>query len=91
MVEDTICQVGRIKEKTSMKQEKYINRQKGVNNLYKDHTVTQINIVYCIRLPTVGGHGTKIEKELNNITGTNKEKYRIIIKCQKRLFHKTMR
>ena len=74
-----------------MKREKYINLRKGVKNLYKDHTVTQINIVYCIPLPTVGGHGTKMEKELNNITGTSKEKYCIIIKCQKRLFHKTMR
>jgi len=75
--------VGRIKEKTSMKQEKYINLRKGVKNLYEDHIVTQINIVYCIRLPTVGGHGTKKEKELNNITGTDKETECIVIECQK--------
>ena len=30
---------------------------------------------YCIRLPTVGGYCTKMEKELNNITGTKKEIY----------------
>ena len=29
-----------------MKQEKYITLRKGIKNLYKDHTVTQINTVF---------------------------------------------
>ena len=31
-IEGTVCQVGRIKEKTSMKQEKYIDLRKGIKN-----------------------------------------------------------
>ena len=56
-----------------MKQEKYIDLRKGIKNLYKDHTVTQINEVFDL----------KMEKELNNITGTDKETEYVIIKCQK--------
>ena len=46
LIEGTVCHVGRVKEKTSMKQEKYIALRKGIKNLYKDHTVTQINAVF---------------------------------------------
>ena len=73
-----VCQVGRIKEKSSMKQEKYIDLRKGIKNLYKDHTVTQIDVVFDFL-----GYYIKMEKELNNITGTNKETEYIISKCQK--------
>ena len=65
-----------------MKQEKYSNLRKGIKNLYKDHTVTQINVV----INFLGGYYTKMEKELNKITGTDKETEYIIIKCQKWFF-----
>ena len=46
LIEGVVCLVGWIKEKTSVKEEKYINLQKGIKNLYKDHTVTQIKVVF---------------------------------------------
>ena len=61
-----------------MEREKYIDVRKGIKNLYKDHTVTQINVVFDF----LGGYCTKVEKELNNITGTDKKTEYIIIKCQ---------
>ena len=79
LIQGTVCQVGRIKEKTLMKQEKFIDQRKGIKNLCKDHTVTQINVVFDF----LGGYYTKMEEELNNITGTDKETEYIIIKCQK--------
>ena len=79
LIEGTVCQVRRIKEKTPMKRKKYIDVRKGIKNLYKDHTVTQINVVFHF----LGGYCTKVEKELNNITGTDKKTEYIIIKCQK--------
>ena len=52
-----------------MMQEKYFDLRKGIKNLYKDHRVTKINVVFDFP----GGYYTKMEKELNNITGTDKE------------------
>ena len=57
-----------------MKEEKYINLQKGIKNLYKDHTVTQMEVVFDFR----GGYYTKMEKELN-ITGTDKKKLNVLL------------
>ena len=62
-----------------MKQEKYIDLRKGIKNLYKGHTVTQINIVFNF----LGSYYMKMEKEFNNITGTDKETEYITITCQK--------
>ena len=78
LIEGIVCLVGWIKEKTSVKEEKYVDLQKGIKNLYKDHTVTQMKVVFDFR----GGY-TKMEKELNNITGTDKETECIVIECQK--------
>ena len=79
LIEGTVCLVRRIKEKTPMEREKYIDVRKGIKNLYKDHTVTQINVVFDF----LGGYCTKVENELNNITGTDKKTEYIIIKCQR--------
>ena len=79
LIEGVVCLVGWIKEKTSVKEEKYIDLQKGIKNLYKDHTVTQMEVVFDFR----GGYYTKMEKELNNITGTDKKTECIVIECQK--------
>ena len=81
LIKGTVCQVGKIKEKTSMKQEKYIDLRKGIKNLFKDHTVTEINVLFDF----LGGYYMKMEKELNKITGTDKKTEYIIIKCQKGL------
>ena len=37
--------VGRVKEKTSMKQEKYIDLRKGIKNIQASHSISQINVV----------------------------------------------
>ena len=58
LIEGTVCQEGRMKEKTSMKEEKHIDLRKGIKTLYKDHTVTQINVVFDF----LGGYYTKMEK-----------------------------
>ena len=58
LIEGTVCQEGRMKKKTSMKQENHIDLRKGIKNLYKDHTVTQINVVFDF----LGGYYTKMEK-----------------------------
>ena len=65
--------------KTSMKQEKYIHLWKGIKNLNKEHTVSQMLCLFEL----LGGYFMKIKKELNHITGTDKETEYIIIKCQK--------
>ena len=57
LIEDTVCQEGRTKEKTWMKQEKHIDLRKRIKNLYKNHTVTQINVVFDF----LGGYYTKME------------------------------
>ena len=78
LIEGTVCQVRRIKEKAPMKREKYIDVRKGIKNLYKHHTVTQINVVFEF----LGAYYAKVEKELNNITGTDKKTEYIIIKSK---------
>ena len=79
LIGGVVCLVWWIKEKTSVKEEKCIDLQKGIKNLYKDHTVTQIKVVFDFW----GGYYTKMEKEINNITGTDKETECIVIECQK--------
>ena len=79
LMEGTVCQVGKIEEKTSLKQEKYNDLRKGIKNLYKGCKVTQINIVFDF----LGGYHIKLEKELHHIIGNKKQTDYLIKKCQK--------
>ena len=79
LLEGTVCQVGKIKEKTATKQEKYNDLRRGIKEIHKDSVITQINIVFDF----LGGYNEELEKELKTITKNEKEKDYLIRKCQK--------
>ena len=79
LLEGTVCQVGKIQEKTTNKQEKYNDLRQGLKNIYKDTEVTQINIVFDF----LGGYNKELQKALGTITSNEKEQDYLIQKCQK--------
>jgi len=80
IIEGTICQVGKIAEKTTLKQIKYNDLRKELKNLYKDcREINQINIVFDF----LGGYHVKLEKELSKIIENKKQTDYLIKKMQK--------
>lgn len=45
LLEGTVCGVGKIKDRSIKKQNKYTDLRKGIKELHSKHKVTQVNIV----------------------------------------------
>ncbi|XP_020907425.2 uncharacterized protein LOC110245482 [Exaiptasia diaphana] len=79
LIEGTVCSVGTIGDRSKTKEEKYSDLRMGLRSLYKECTVTQINIVFDF----LGGYYPQLEQGINILTDDRKETTFIITKCQK--------
>ena len=75
----SVCQVGKIKEKTELKQEKYTELRAGIKDIYKECEVDQFNIV----LDFLGGYNLTLEENLNILTKDKRETLYLLKKAQK--------
>ena len=64
LVEGSVGQVGRIKEKTELKQEKYTELRARIEDMYKESEVAQFNIV----LDYLGGYNLTLEENFSTLT-----------------------
>ena len=46
LLEGTVCGIGKIEDRTSEKQIKYKDLRSGIKQMYQQHKVTQVNIVF---------------------------------------------
>ena len=60
VIEETICEIGKIGERTLAKQSKYTDLRYGLKRLYSLDTIIQINVV----MDFVGGYHSKLVNEL---------------------------
>ena len=76
LLEGTVCQVGKIKEKTELKQEKYTELRAGIKDIYKECEVAQFNIVLEDIQPNTGGkpQHTDRRQERNTVSTSESPK-----------------
>ena len=78
LLEGSVCQEGKIKEKTELKQEKYTYLRAGIKNIYKESEVIQFKIV----LDFLGGYNLTLE-ETSTLTEDKRETLYLLKKAQK--------
>ena len=69
LLDGTVFQVGMIKEKTELKQEKYTQLSAKIKDIYRECEVVQFNIV----LDFLGGYNLTLEEKLKTLTGEKRE------------------
>ena len=79
LFQGTICEIGKIVERTIAKQNKYTDLRYGLKRLCSLNTVTQINLV----MDFVGEYHTKLINELINLFGERRKVCEMLIDCQK--------
>ena len=77
-IEGTVCTVGFIEQRRKDKQEKYTQLRKSFKRIYKDHQVSQVNIVFDF----LANYEKNLELELKTIL--------VIRKTQKKPCHKSV-
>ena len=79
VIEGTICEIGKIEERTLTKQNKYTDLRYGLKRLYSLDTVIQINVV----VDFVGGYHSKLVNDFINLFGERRTAVELLMDCQK--------
>ena len=78
LLDGTVFQVGMIKEKTELKQEKYTQLSAKIKDIYKECEVVKFNIV----LDFLGGYNLTLDN-LNTLTVDKRDTLHLLKKAQK--------
>ena len=79
VIEGTICEIGKIEERTLTKQNKYTDLRYGLKRLYSLDTIIQINVV----MDFVGGYHSKLVNDFINLFGERRTVVELLMDCQK--------
>ena len=79
VIEGTICEIGKIEERTLTKQNKYTDLRYGLKRLYSLDTIIQINVV----MDFVGGYHSKLVNDFINLFGERRTAVELLMDCQK--------
>ena len=79
VIEGTICEMGKIEERTLTKQNKYTDLRYGLKRLYSLDTIIQINVV----MDFVGGYHSKSVNDFINLFGETRTVVELLMDCQK--------
>ena len=79
VIEGTICEIGKIEERTLTKQNKYTDLRHGLKRLYSLDTIIQINVV----MDFVGGYHSKLVNDFINLFGERRTAVELLMDCQK--------
>ena len=80
LLEGTVCAVGKIMERSTFKQDKYRELRSGIKQLYPNHQITQVNIVFDF---LSNYHHNLKAKIIENITASLGEAHYLLLKSQK--------
>ena len=62
LLEGTVCGIGKIADRTSKKQMKYRDLRSGIKQMYPQHKVTQVNIVFDF----LGNYYKELKTQVHN-------------------------
>ena len=79
VIEGTICEIGKIEERTLTKQNKYIDLRYGLKRLFSLDTIIQINVV----MDFVVGYHSKLVNDFINLFGERRTAVELLMDCQK--------
>ena len=79
VIEGTICEIGKIEERTLTKQNKYTDLRYGLKRLYSLDMIIQINVV----MDFVGGYHSKLVNDFINLFGERRTAVELLMDCQK--------
>ena len=79
VIEGTICETGKIEERTLTKQNKYTDLRYGLKRLYSLDTIIQINVV----MDFVGGYHSKLVHDFINLFSERSTVVELLMDCQK--------
>ena len=79
VIKGTICEIGKIEERTLTKQNKYTDLRYGLKRLYSLDTIIQINVV----MDFVGGYHSKLVNDFINLVGERRTAVELLMDCQK--------
>ena len=80
LLEGTVCSVGKIMDRSNLKQEKYRELRSGIQQLYPSHKVTQVNLVFDF----LGNYHKTLKSQVqDHITASKKETSYLLLKSQK--------
>ena len=79
VIEGTICEIGKIEERTLTKQNKYTGLQYGLKRLYSLNTITQINVV----MDLVGGYHSNLVNDFINLFGERRTVVELLMDWRK--------
>ena len=79
VIEGTICEIGKIEERTLTKQNKYTDLLYGLKRLYSLDTIIQINVV----MDFVGGYHSELVNDFINLFGERRTVVELLMDCQK--------
>ena len=80
LLEGTVCTVGKIKERSTFKQDKYHELRSGIKQLYPNHQISQVNIVFDF----LSNYHHNLKAEIiENITASLGEAHYLLLKSQK--------
>ena len=79
VIEGTICETGKIEERTLTKQKMYTDLRYGLKRLYSLDTIIQINVV----MDFVGGYHSELVNDFINLFGERRTVVELLMDCQK--------
>ena len=79
IIEGTVCNIGKIKEKELYKQAKYTELRTEIKRLYKVKEIQQINAVFHF----LAGYNKTLEENPTHFTGGKHTAKKVIEQCQK--------